>query len=359
MAFALSLWWLSAFCLREGELPPPPGFRKKGNRLDYELHMSARVNLDLDTLRTLSVAHDLGSLAQAAEQIGRTPSAISLQIKRLQDDLGVVLFRKHGRGLALTEAGVIALEYARGILALHDELVDAMQGANVAGNIRIGCPQDFASILPPVLSDFSSLYPRMQVELRIEGNAALANAVEASQLDLAIVIGHEDRSTAHTVGHLDLVWIASSTFAPPRNQPLPIAALGPQCAFRKRTIEHLEANKIPYRISANSPSLDGLWVALLGDLGITARTGLNVPEGLLSSSSLYGLPTLGQLPVTLHRSAHSDGKAVDRMASFLFDALKLALLPRSKGAMHRNVPDKVARNSTGLTRKHKSRSMKP
>src|SRR6516225_9985175 len=135
--------------------------------------MSVRINLDLDTLRTLSVAHDLGSLAQAAVQLGRTPSAISLQMKRLQDDLGIPLFRKHGRGLSLTEAGETALAYARRILALNDELLDTMQGANLAGQIRVGCPQDFAPILPSVLSQFASFYPRMQIELLIEGNAAL------------------------------------------------------------------------------------------------------------------------------------------------------------------------------------------
>jgi DNA-binding transcriptional LysR family regulator len=299
--------------------------------------MSTRINLDLDTLRTLSVAHDLGSLAQAAKHLGRTPSAISLQMKRLQDDLGAELFRKRGRGLALTEAGVVALTYARRILALNDELLDMAQGANLAGHIRVGCPQDFASILPSVLSYFSSLYPRMQIELRIEGNAALADAIEKSQLDLAIVIGHEDRVAAQTVGQLDVVWIASSTFAPPRDQPLPLAALGPQCVFRKRAIQHLEAKKTPYRIAAHSSSLDGLWAALLGGLGITARTALNLPEGLRFAASLFGLPLLGALPVTQHRNAHAQGAAIDRMASLISEALRLALSSRSKGKATRNV----------------------
>src|SRR5215472_264645 len=90
--------------------------------------MAGRTNLDLDTLRTLAVAHDRGGLAQAAEHLGRTPSAISLQMKRLQEDLGITIFRKRGRGLALTEAGEIALSYARRILVLNDELLDTMQG---------------------------------------------------------------------------------------------------------------------------------------------------------------------------------------------------------------------------------------
>src|SRR5258708_3450205 len=154
----------------------------------------------------------LGGLAQAADRLGRPPSAISLQMKRLQDDLGTALFRKRGRGLVLTEAGEVALTYARRILAMHDELLDTIQGDSLAGNIRIGCPQDFAAFLPSVLSHFASLYPRMQVELLIEGNAALAEAIEKSRIDLAVVIGHEHRSAAQTVGQLELVWIASSTF---------------------------------------------------------------------------------------------------------------------------------------------------
>jgi DNA-binding transcriptional LysR family regulator len=251
------------------------------------------------------------------------------------------LFRKRGRGLALTEAGEVALTYARRILALHDELLETMQGANVAGHIRVGCTVDFASILPSVLSHFASLYPQMQVELRIEGNAVLADAVEKAQVDLAVVIGHAERAAAQTVGELDLVWIASSSFMPPPGQPLPLAALGPQCIFRRRATERLEEASIPYRIAANSPSLDGLWAALLGGLGITARTALNLPQGLVSSRSLHDLPTLGSLPVTLHRNAHSSGVATDRMASLLTESLAEILRLRPKAKTPRNVRNNI------------------
>jgi DNA-binding transcriptional LysR family regulator len=313
--------------------------------------MAARINLDLDTLRTLAVAHDRGGLAQAAEHLGRTASAISLQMKRLQEDLGIPIFRKRGRGLALTEAGEIALSYARRILVLNDELLDTMQGANLAGHIRVGCPQDFASILPSVLSHFASLYPRMQIELHIEGNAALLDAVNKARIDLAVIIGHEDHANAQTVGQLDLVWIASSSFSPPHKQPLPLAVLGPQCAFRRRALQHLETANIPYRVAANSPSLSGLWAALLGGLGVTARTALNLPEGLVSAESLYSLPPLGSLPVTLHRYARSDGVAADRMASLLRETLELMLQPKpkTKGVAH------FRHGVVNRPRKHKAR----
>jgi DNA-binding transcriptional LysR family regulator len=292
--------------------------------------MATRKNLDLDTLRTLVVAHDRGGLAQAAEHLGRTPSAISLQMKRLQDDLGAPIFRKRGRGLTLTEAGEIALSYARRILALNDELLDIMQGASLAGHIRVGCPQDFASVLPAVLSKFNSLYPCMQIELFVEGNASLLEGIQKSRIDLAVVIGHESLDRGQKIGELDIVWIASSSFMPPREQPLPLAMLGAQCAFRRCAVERLEASNIPYRIAANSPSLNGLWAALLGGLGVTARTAFNLPEGLTFAPSLYGLPPLGSLPVALHRNAHADGENVDRMASLLNDSLDPIFHPKRK-----------------------------
>lgn len=305
--------------------------------------MAARINLDLDTLRTLAVAYDRGGLAQAAEHLGRTPSAISLQMKRLQEDLGIPIFRKRGRGLALTEAGEIALAYARRMLVLNDELLDTMQGTNLAGHIRIGCPQDFASILPSVLNHFASLYPRMQIELHIEGNAALADSINKAQLDLAVIIGHDDHANAQTIGRLEIVWIASSAFIPPHKQPLPLAVLGPQCPFRKCALQHLEAANIPYRIAANSSSLNGLWAALLGGVGVTARTAFNLPEGLVRADSLHGLPALGTLPVALHRYPRFNGVAADAMASALSQALEPMLQPKPKTKGPAHLPQVVKR----------------
>src|ERR1700738_2170533 len=132
-------------------------------------------------------------VAVAGDRLGRTPAAISLQMKRLQEELGTPLFRKHGRVLKLTEAGQTALGYARRMLALNDDLLQTMQGATLAGTVRIGAPQDFAALLPDALRQFAALYPRTQIELRIEGNGALIEALDKSQLDLALTIGIADR----------------------------------------------------------------------------------------------------------------------------------------------------------------------
>ena len=305
-----------------------------------------RSNLDLDTLRTLAVAHNRGGLSHAAEHLGRTPSAISLQMKRLQDDLGVTLFVKRGRRLGLTEHGEVVLSYARRILALNDELLDTTQRAGISGVIRIGGPQDFASVLPEVLSHFASLYPRMQIELLIEGNASLLEAVQSARIDVAAVIGGHDVGAGETVGHLEIGWIASASFSPRGKQPLPLAVLGPKCAFRRCAIERLEAADTSYRIAASSPSLDGLWAALRGGLGVTARTALNLPEGLAFEPALHGLPALGSLPVTVHRSAAARGQAVDRMAALLTDALKPVLRREPVAKSPRRAPRRAGAGSS-------------
>ncbi|HEY1889233.1 MAG TPA: LysR substrate-binding domain-containing protein [Steroidobacteraceae bacterium] len=301
------------------------------------------INLDLDTLRTLAVAHYRGGLAQAAEHLGRTPSAISLQMKRLQDDLGVAIFVKRGRRLGLTENGEVALAYARRILALNDELLDTTQRAGISGAIRLGAPQDFASVLPEVLAHFAALYPRMQIELLIEGNASLLEAVQSARIDLAAIIGRNGAGTGETIGHVEMGWIASSSFSPREKQPLPLAVLGPKCAFRRCAIERLEEADIEFRIAASSPSLDGLWAALRGGLGVTARAALDLPEGLAFDRILHGLPALGSLPVTVHRNAGAKGEAVDRMAALLTDALKPVLHRDRRGKAVR----RVARRASG------------
>jgi DNA-binding transcriptional LysR family regulator len=275
-------------------------------------------NLDLDTLRTLAVAADLGGYGQAAARLGRTPSAISLQMKRLQEDVGASLFRKEGRGVALTEAGEIVLRYGRRMLAMNDELLDTIRGASLAGNVRLGCSQDFAeTVLPDVLSQFTKLYPLVQMEVRIEGNAALVEAVQKNQLDLALAVGQAERPTAEILGELELVWIAGQEFTSRLGQPLPLVLLGPQCAYRKEALQRLDVAKLPWRIAAVSPSLAGLWATAIGGLGITARSSLGLPAKLVWDREMFDLPTLPAFPVTLHAQPEALSDGVQRLREII------------------------------------------
>ena len=289
--------------------------------------MNLRV-LDLDTLRTLVAAHELDGFAQAAARLGRTPSAVSLQMKRLQEVVGASLFRKEGRGVALTEAGEIALSYARRMLALNDELLHTLRGASLTGSVRLGCSQDFAdTVLPLVLSQFVKLYPLVMLEVRIEGNAALADAVAKRELDLAVAVGQQNRSSAQVLGNLPLVWIAGAEFKRRHDQPLPLVVLGPQCAFRKEIIAVLDAADIAWRIAAVSPSLAGLWASARGGLGLTVRTPLGVPPDLVWNPRLFDLPQLPSFPITLHTAGGDIAESVARLRAIVMSTVAATCTP--------------------------------
>jgi DNA-binding transcriptional LysR family regulator len=271
-------------------------------------------NLDLDTLRTLVIAYDLGGYGRAAERLGRTPSAISLQMKRLQQDVGVILFRKAGRNLALTEIGEMVLRYGRRILELNDEMLDTVRGASLAGTVRLGFAQDFAeTVLPQALSRFTELYPLMQIDARIDRNAALVNAIENGQLDLALALGYSDRPTAHQLGELPMVWIAGDKFTRRKEQALPLVMCEAPCLFWQRALEVLDQARIAWRIALISPSLAGLWAAARAGLGLTVRGDVGLPLSLVASATLFDLPKLGSLPVTLHRTSARKPAAVERL----------------------------------------------
>lgn len=271
--------------------------------------------LDLDTLRTLVVATDLGGYGQAAARLDRTPSAISLQMKRLQDDVGAALFRKQGRSLALTEMGEIVLRYARRMVALNDEMLHTVRGASIAGTARLGLCQDFAeSVLPEVLARFTALYPMVQVEVRIDGNAPLVRALEQGELDLVLALGQAEKPTAEQLGEVPLVWIAGREFTPRPGQSLPLVVFGATCTLRQRAVQALDAAGTGWNVALVSPSLAGLWAGASAGLGVTVRTELACPPHLVAGATLFDLPSLGTLPVTLHRAPGGRPPAVDRLA---------------------------------------------
>jgi DNA-binding transcriptional LysR family regulator len=207
------------------------------------------------------------------------------------------------------------------MLALNDEVLDTVRGASLAGRIRIGVSQDFAeTVLPRALSQFTKHYPLVQLEVRIEGNAVLVEAVSKGEIDLVLVVGHAQRPSAITLGAIDLVWIAGRDFAP-RDEPLPLVVLGPQCVFRKEAIESLDAAGHPWRIAAVSPSLAGLWALGMAGLGVTVRSALGVPRSLVSHKTLFDLPRLGAFPVTLHAAAGGLSPGVERLRDILRDVV--------------------------------------
>ncbi|MFG7490730.1 LysR substrate-binding domain-containing protein [Methylorubrum rhodesianum] len=306
------------------------------------------VNLDMDVLRTFVTGIDLGSFAKAATRLGRSPSAISLQMRKLEDQVGQPLLRRHGRGLALTEPGEMLLGYARRLLDLNDAAVSAVAAPALSGWVRLGLPQDFTETgLPTVLARFARLHPGVRVEAHVERDAVLRGELEAGRLDLALVWDTPGAAGEEgSVAHLPLVWIGPRAEAglvapnslppplpPPLPRPLPLALFGPPCLFRRAATDALDAAGIPWRVAFSSPGLAGLWAAVAAGLGVTLRTPHGLPPTLRPlDPDDSDLPPLPSLRLRLVRGARGADPAVAHFAELLGETLaettrRTALLP--------------------------------
>jgi DNA-binding transcriptional LysR family regulator len=286
----------------------------------------AHLNLDMDVLRTLVVASDLGGLNRAAEQVGRSQSAISQQIRKLEEQVGQALFRKQGRGLVLTEAGDVVLSYARRILELNDEAVSAVHGSAVEGAVRFGLPSDFAeSWLPAVLGRFKRAHAAVRVEVSVDRNATLLDRLDKGQLDLALIFGQGARSDAEAKVKLPMAWIGASSSDWRRGEPVPLVAFEPPCAFRQAGIDALDAAGLPWRVTFTSPSLAGLWAAVDAGLGITLRTAASKPSHLKLLGAKQGLPPLPVTELSLHTAGRALSPATRRLKDILRETLSANL----------------------------------
>jgi DNA-binding transcriptional LysR family regulator len=292
----------------------------------------ALTNLDMDVLRTLAVAMERGSFAQAAERLGRSQSAVSLQMRKLEGQVGQTLFRKAGRHLALTEAGDVVLGYAKRILELNDEAVAAVKGLAVEGTVRLGLHQDFAEAwLPAALASFARAHPAVQVSAEIERKHVLLERLGQGRLDLALVFGNEPAPgpgiTATKIAELPMGWIATSAYQRPTDA-LPLVLFEAPCVFRDAALAALERARVPWRLVLTSPSLAGLWAAAGAGLGVTVRTKLSLPPGL---SVIDGLPALPTVPLTLH-CVRDPSPAVARLRDILLDVLATGLPDAARAA---------------------------
>lgn len=288
-------------------------------------------NLDMDALRSFVAGIDAGSFARAADRLGRSTSAVSAQLKKLEEQAGTPLVKKSGRGLALTDGGELLLSYARRLLALNDEAVSALRGAELEGWARLGIQEDFGeTVLPRVLGRFARAHPKVRVEGRIARNAELKEKTAAGQLDLALAWDDGSVPVDERIAAVPLCWLGSAAEAPAwrpeSGEPLPLVVLEAPCLLRTIACEHLDRQGIPWRIAFVTPSLGGLWAATAAGLGVAVRTSLGRPASVaLLDERQYGLPALPSLGLRLIRSDKGVNPIADHLAAIIREAFRETL----------------------------------
>ncbi len=293
---------------------------------------SSLPSLDVDLLRTLVTVVDCGSFSRAAERLRRGQSAVSLQIKRLEDRVGLRLIDRSPRHLMLTAEGERMLEDARHLLSLHDGLVARLLEPEVAGVVRFGAPEDFAtSHLPGVLARFSALYPQVALEVTCELTLHLLDRFQAGELDLALIKREPGAPLAATNDHGSgprdgvpvwreaLVWVGAP--GPTQQEVLPLAVSPRPCVYRKRATDALDGVGRSWRISYTCGSLAGTHAAVRAGLGVTVLPRDMVPAGLeVLDADKQGLPHLAETEIALI-SAPGLSPAAERFRSEMIRAL--------------------------------------
>jgi DNA-binding transcriptional LysR family regulator len=317
----------------------------------------ARPNFDVAALRSLVAGVDLGSFAKAADRVARSSSAVSAQIRKLEEQAGTPLFVKAGRGLALTDAGDAMLRYARRMIELNDEAAAAVRGMNLDGWVRVGLQEDFGeAILPDVLGRFARAHPKVRIEARVARNADLLDRLEANQLDLALVWGDPASAAlvaragidSEAIAQVPMQWVGAAGLAAggfgmqggaeegvergavetgaramrAYGEPLPLVVFDRPCRFFGAATGALDRAGVPWRIAFTTPSLAGLWAAAAAGLGLTVRSHYGLPASVrVLDAASSGLPDLPSLPLILLRRTSSATPTVDRLARIVKQAV--------------------------------------
>jgi DNA-binding transcriptional LysR family regulator len=282
--------------------------------------------LDLDLLRTLSVIASFDSFGAAAVQLGRTQSAITQQMQRLEEQVGHALFEKHGRGKRLTEHGQRLLTYARQLMAIHDEALRVLQQGDVQGHLRIGAPHDVAdTVLPPLLSEVVRNWPMLQVSIQVGRSPFLTDALRRGEIDMAISNRTEEEFDALVLRSSPTVWLCAADYVHGRGQPIPLVMVDGPSIFRKLGQEALEAAGIPFTLRYTSSSLIGIRAALRAGLGVTARGVEQLDASLRVLGPKEGMPVLPDLVYSLYVRRY----VANNLTREVFEHLRTRLRPET------------------------------
>jgi DNA-binding transcriptional LysR family regulator len=259
-------------------------------------------NLDPDLLRAFVAVADHRSFTRAAAMLNRTQSAVSMQIKRLEDRLGAELFNRTKANVDLSAAGEGLLGYARRILALNEEAVGRIAERKIEGVVRLGVMDDYGTcVVPPLLASFVAGYPHIHVEMET-GLTSSMPARLGEAYDLVIAMHPEARGDGEFLRREQAVWATSASHQVERQQPLPMALYPQGCLFRKWAIDALDTARRPWRMAFVSHSLAAVEAVAAQGLAVTVVKAGTFPPKLRLLSDHEGMPQLPAADICLHRA---------------------------------------------------------
>ncbi|MDH4987920.1 LysR substrate-binding domain-containing protein [Aminobacter anthyllidis] len=281
--------------------------------------MTAR--LDSDLLRTFLAVAESGNFTRAAEGVGRTQSAISMQIKRLEEVVGGVLFERGARGVTLTERGTELVGNARRIVALLDETASSMRAAPLGGPVRIGIPEEYGQpVLSRALGAFAKRHSQVEITVRFGYSVSQLAALAAGELDLAVVFEWQQPSGAEVLMSDPTVWVASLHHHLHLERPLPIAMYTRHGWSREYALRSLEQRGIDYRFAYTSDTTNGLTLAVTAGLALAPMARSNIPVDCRELTDAEGFGQIDTTRVVMHRNPRANSEAVDAMADAIRDA---------------------------------------
>jgi DNA-binding transcriptional LysR family regulator len=278
--------------------------------------------MDVDQLRTFIAIAETGSFTRAAEIVHKTQSAVSMQMKRLEERLDRAIFARDGRASKLTDDGERLLDYARRIVKLNIEALAAFSDQELSGRVRLGVPDDYADrYLPDIMARFSRAYPGVELTVVCEPSVALVDRIDANELDLAIVTNCDGTRVSEVFRLERLLWVTSNRHATHQEPRLPLALGRPSCSWRQSAIERLEHAGRSYRVLYTSANSGAVSAAVLSGLAISVFPESGLRPGMRVLTPTEGFPELPSCRIGLMRNPHEPTKLADALAGHVISSL--------------------------------------
>ena len=278
--------------------------------------------LDVDQLKTLIAIVDTGSFTRAADVVFKTQSAVSMQMKRLEERIGRPIFLRDGRGAKLTEDGERLLDYARRIVHISREAVSAFSGDALTGRVRLGLPDDYAErYLPEILARFSRSNPFVEVTVVCEPSDYLTDLVARDEVDLAIITHTSRKPAGEVIRQEPLMWVTSQRAMTHEEETLPLALSHPACVWREAAIAKLEEIGRPHRVLYSSRNFAAIGAAVLAGLAVTVLPESAIRSGMRVLGTAEGFPALPSCKIALLRNPGAFTETVEALADHIVASL--------------------------------------